>query len=29
MHLGGYAGFPVGLDAFRLASEVLTDMGKI
>ena len=29
MHLGGYAGFPVGLDAFRLASEVLTEMGRI
>ncbi len=29
MHLGGYAGFPVGLDAFRLATEVLTEMGKI
>ena len=29
MHLGGYAGFPVGLDAFRLAGEVLTEMGKI
>ena len=27
MHLGGYAGFPVGLDAFRLATEVLTEMG--
>ncbi len=29
MHLGGYAGFPVGLDAFRLASEALTEMGEI
>jgi 4-carboxymuconolactone decarboxylase len=29
LHLGGYAGFPVGLDAFRLASEVLTDMGLV
>ena len=29
MHLGGYAGFPVGLDAFRLATEVLTEMGRI
>ena len=28
MHLGGYAGFPVGLDAFRLASEALTEMGR-
>lgn len=27
LHLGGYAGFPVGLDAFRLASEVLSEMG--
>ena len=27
MHLGGYAGFPVGLDAFRLAGDVLADMG--
>jgi 4-carboxymuconolactone decarboxylase len=27
MHLGGYAGFPVGLDAFRLAGEVLADLG--
>jgi len=29
MHLGGYAGFPVGLDAFRLANEVLVDMGLV
>jgi 4-carboxymuconolactone decarboxylase len=29
LHLGGYAGFPVGLDSFRLATEVLTEMGKI
>ena len=29
MHLGGYAGFPVGLDAFRLANEVLTEMGRV
>jgi 4-carboxymuconolactone decarboxylase len=29
MHLGGYAGFPVALDAFRLATETLTEMGKI
>ncbi len=29
LHLGGYAGFPVGLDAFRLATEVLTEMGLI
>ena len=29
MHVGGYAGFPVGLDAFRLASEALTEMGRI
>ena len=29
IHLGGYAGFPVGLDAFRLATEVLTEMGSI
>jgi 4-carboxymuconolactone decarboxylase len=29
LHLGGYAGFPVGLDAFRLASETLKDMGLI
>lgn len=29
LHLGGYAGFPVGLDAFRLASEVLTEMKLI
>jgi hypothetical protein len=27
LHLGGYAGFPVDLDAFRLATEVLTEMG--
>ncbi len=27
LHLGGYAGFPVGLDAFRLASEVVREMG--
>jgi 4-carboxymuconolactone decarboxylase len=27
LHLGGYAGFPVGLDACRLATEVLTEMG--
>ena len=27
MHLGGYAGFPVALDGFRLASEVLHEMG--
>ena len=27
LHLGGYAGFPVGLDAFRLAGEVLAEMG--
>jgi 4-carboxymuconolactone decarboxylase len=29
LHLGGYAGFPVGLDAFRLATEVLKDMGLV
>ena len=29
LHLGGYAGFPVGLDAFRLASETLTEMGLV
>ena len=29
LHLGGYAGFPVGLDAFRLAGEVLTEMGLV
>jgi 4-carboxymuconolactone decarboxylase len=29
MHLGGYAGFPVGLDAFRLAGEVLGEMGLV
>jgi 4-carboxymuconolactone decarboxylase len=29
MHLGGYAGFPVALDAFRLATETLTEMGLI
>ena len=29
MHLGGYAGFPVGLDAFRLATETLSEMGLI
>ena len=27
LHLGGYAGFPVGLDAFRLATEVMSEMG--
>jgi 4-carboxymuconolactone decarboxylase len=27
MHLGGYAGFPVALDSFRLATEVITEMG--
>jgi 4-carboxymuconolactone decarboxylase len=29
LHLGGYAGFPVGLDAFRLAGEVLAEMGLV
>ena len=29
LHLGGYAGFPVGLDTFRLATEVLGEMGLI
>jgi 4-carboxymuconolactone decarboxylase len=29
LHLGGYAGFPVGLDAFRLATEVVTEMGLV
>jgi 4-carboxymuconolactone decarboxylase len=27
LHIGGYAGFPAGLDAFRLAGEVLKEMG--
>ena len=29
LHLGGYGGFPVGLDAFRLAGEVLVEMGLV
>jgi len=29
LHLGGYAGFPVGLDAFRLATEVLSELGLV